>query len=261
MKDNIIVSMLKKANAQPFWFGGKGESYFWRATNIDDRIFAQRVWCDGVKNKDESYRYCLDVDGYLKQDIYADIVLDFVMYYSGEWYIGRGSAEGAFSDIAGPNDTGLFDILDAFGKTYAEFLNDVMFWYSVALEALPDYDGRLRVRNYCRLSDEERIAKHIIDRLAVDNEISVSQGNITFVWKLVESHGKIWFSKNTYHSYDAYVFCTSEYGSVDKEESDAYDALQDSILSCFAIDGWELSNEDNDPEAMLNIIGLTLEAV
>jgi hypothetical protein len=258
--DTIIV-MLEKAGVQPFLFGGSNESYFWRATKIDDEIFVERAWCDVRGYENRQYRSCLDADECSRQDIYDDIVLDLVMYHSGEWYINKDNAKELFNKVADENDDGLRNILDTFDKSYAEFMNDVLLWYDASLNALPGADGRVCMLSYERLSESERIAKHIVDRLASGNTIIISQENTTFVWTMVESHGRIWFSKRTYRSYKTYDFCTEEYGSVDKNAADEYGALQDIVKSCFAIEGYELSCEGEDPGRVLNIIGLTPDAV
>ena len=262
MDNNTIISMLEKADAQPFYFGGDNESYFWRAANIEDEIFAQRVWCDGRNNVKESFYYCLVDDTGSRQDIYDDIVIDFVVYYADFWRHGCGYVEGAFDTVAGKDDRGLSDILIAFGKSYNAFVNDVMFWYSIVLESMPiSDDDVIHIREKDSLKERDRIAKHVVDRLSVDGPLTITQGNTTFVWRIVEASGKLWFSKHTSRSYDGYSFHTEEYGSIKPFDEDEFNALRDSVSSCFAIDGWSIDANNSNPEDLLCLVNLSLETI
>ena len=253
--------MLDKADAQPFYFGGDSESYFWRAAKIEDEIFVQRVQHSDTSTE-ESYRYCSVYDRNSQLDIYDDIVIDFVMYFAKSWRKGSGSVEGAFRDVAGEDDTGLADILGVFRKDYAAFLNDVMFWFAVVLDTEPNEDGVTVICEKSCLSERSRVVKHVLDRLALDNPTVISVGNTMFVWRLISAHDDIWFSKITSRSYDDYIFYTEEYGCVEPEDDDAYNALRDSIRGSLMIDGWELIDDDeSDFEGMLNLVGLSLEAI
>jgi hypothetical protein len=253
--------MLEKADAQPFYFGGDNISFFWRTAQIDDEIFAQRVQ-HSDSSTEESYRYCSAYDRSSKQHIYDDIVLDFVMYFFDAWRLGRAYAEGAFCDVAGVDDQGLRDILMTFDKTYAGFINDVLYWYSIAFETEPNDDGSYEIRDPGVLDEDSRIAKHVIDRLSERNPMTIVRGDTMYIWQIVPAHGELWFSKHTHRFHDEYVFCTEEYGRINPRDKDAYHALRDSVRSCFMIDGWELVDDaESNPEDLLCLVDLSLETI
>jgi hypothetical protein len=260
MDKNSIVSILEDAGVMPFYFGGAYESYFWRTTSVDGTIYVQRAWCKLGDNQ-ESFRCCSTSDYVSQQNIYDDIVLDFVVFYADAWQSGDGYAEGALVDIAGVDDAGLQNILATFGKTYSTFLNDVMYWYGIAIATKPDDDGKMQIRDISCFDEVARVSKNVITRLSADDPLVIFQGNTTFVWRLVNARGRIWFARYTYRQYDDHVFCTEEYGRIKPSDADAFNALRDAIRSCFMIDGWELLESESNPEDLLCLVDLSLETV
>ncbi len=260
MDDKKIAALLEKTGNPPFYFGGYDVAHFWRVAKIDDVIYAQKViYADNKKC--ESFSFCSVSDNSSKQEIFDNVVLDFVTFYANVWQSGRGQIERIFTDeVAGIGDLGLQEILEALDQSYSAFLNHVMYRYGTIARVKPDCDGKKQIRSDSRLSETERIAKNVVDKLSTNEPLVITQGNSTFEWNLVKAHGKIWFSRRTSRDHGSYILYSEEYGRVSKSDSDSFSALRDAIAGCFMLDGWEIQN-DNNPEDLLCLVDLSLETI
>jgi hypothetical protein len=104
-----------------------------------------------------------------------------------------------------------------------------------------------------------RTAKKVLDRLFFANPIVVVVGDVEYLWQMMLAHDTIWFLKSTRYYRDEYVYISDEYGSVPLKDEDAFNALRDSVRSCFFIEGWKIIDTDTDVDEMLALVDLSLE--
>ena len=256
VNDITIKQMLEKAGAFPFIFGGSDESFAWRAAEVEDEIFVERVQVVG-KNTFTSYYYCFAYDASSRRNMYEDMIIDFVVYYHETWRCHE--ASDVFDVIAGIDDRGLLEILGVFHKKYADFLNDVMFWFSIVVETEPNEYGVRKIAKTSILSPDERIVKHVLDRLSSSNPILIATEDAEYLWRIERFRGEIWFLKSTRRYRDEYTFVSNEYGHIQPKDEDAFNALRDAIRSCFYVEGWELINVEANVDEKLAIVDLSLD--
>ena len=256
--DELIKTMLEKADAYPFYFGGDEESFFWRVAVIDDELFAERVY---FTDDDTVATY---FSGSIRnrkamRNIYNYIIIDFVVYYYEDWL--NEDANGAFEEVADSDDEGLCEILAAFGKKYGKFIKDVIYWSSVFLETAPDDEGRYWVSCSSEdLSEDDRLVKKVLDRLCKTDSIEIATDDASYHWDIVKAHNEIWFYRIVNYIHDDYMYITEEYGHVSLKDEYAMESLRDAVRGCFYAEGCELLSEQDDGlEAQLAIIDLNLE--
>lgn len=134
ISDKTIKSMLEETDPFPFCFGGAGMFIVWKVAEIDDEIFAEGVYTDTKTFSTVEVFYNFAVKNVAGREyLYDEIVTDFVVCSTESW-LKRNNAS-LFNTIGGKDDLGLNEILLLFGKSYPEFLNDVMYWYGVNLDA------------------------------------------------------------------------------------------------------------------------------
>jgi hypothetical protein len=257
MVDNKeIRQMLEKANAQPFYYGSDDVSYFWRVATIDGELYAERSYCDGEGVVSQSYYFALPKDKGAWKNIYDDIVIDFVAYYSTPWLCR--SAHSVFEGVASEKDEGLMEILAIFGKKYADFLNDVMYWFSIALASGENYQYTYVISDNRTLDDDERLVKIVLKRFEKSEPMIIALGDTFYYWKIAKCNDQIWYSRTTQHCRDYYVSESNEYGHMSLYDEDAIGALRDAILACSNIEGWELVKADENLENTLSLVGIEL---
>ena len=257
MVDNALIKqMLKKADAYPLYFGDDNHSYFWRAADIAGEIFVERSYVDRGEAS-TSYSYCLAYDKNNRDGIFSDIVIDFVSFYRNTWFYHEKTI--VFSDIANVEDRGLKEILNVFNKSYSDFLNDVLYWFSISHEIDFGDDETIRYRDPSQFNSDARLAKTILNRLSDGVPLAIDIEDTTYLWEIVSAHGELWFRRETHRYHGDYVFVTEEFGRVSEKDNDGLEALRDAVRSCFYIDGWKIVETEKKPDDMLNIVGLSLE--
>lgn len=257
MVDNATIKqMLEKADANPFYFGGDNESYFWRVAEIDDEIFAERTQVVGGCD-DYGYYCCYIDDKESRQNMYYDMVIDFATYYCDYWRNNVSSE--VFDEIAGPGDKELLGILDIFHKKYSDFLNDVMYWFSFLVEYGPNDKGVYEIESAIIPGGDLHLVKSVLKHLAPESMV-VDSEDTEYIWQIAKARGEIWYRRVIRHYRDNYIFITEEYGHVPREDVDAFGALRDAVLCCFTIEGWEIvEGSDEVVNEMLAAVDLTLE--
>ena len=129
-----IKSMLEKTDPFPFCFGGAGMFIVWKVAEIDDEIFAEGAYTDTKTFSTVEVFYNLAVTNEEGCEyLYDEIVTDFVVCSTESWL--KHNNASLFNTIGGKDDLGLNEILLLFGRSYPEFLNDVMYLYGVNLDA------------------------------------------------------------------------------------------------------------------------------
>lgn len=134
INDKTIKSMLEKTDPFPFCFGGAGMFIVWKVAEIDDEIFAEGAYTDTKTFTTVEVFYNLaatNEEG--REYLYDEIVTDFVVCSTESWL--KHNNASLFNTIGGKDDLGLNEILLLFGRSYPEFLNDVMYWYGFNLDA------------------------------------------------------------------------------------------------------------------------------
>lgn len=258
MVDNsTIKQMLEKAGANPFYFGGGNESYFWRVAEIDGEIFAERTQVVG-NCRDMGYYCCCDCDKESRLNMYYDMVIDFVTYYSGYWR--NNVSSDVFEAVAGPDDEDLLCILDVLHKKYSDFLNDVLYWFANLVETGPDDSGAYQVVRSCTSHDNIQLVRAVLRRFATSCPIIIDTEDTEYIWQLAVANHEIWYKRVTRYYRDDYIFISEEYGHVPREDADACAALRDAVRSCFFIEGWEITEgSDEDAKALLATLDLSLD--
>lgn len=256
VENSTIKQMLEKAGANPFYFGGGDESYFWRVAEIDDEIFAERTQVVG--DCDDCGCYCCYVDDKeSRQNMYYDMVIDFAAYYCDYWR--NNVPSNVFDEIAGPGDKELLEILGIFHKKYSDFLNDVMYWFSFLVEYGPNNNGVYEVESSIVPGGDLHLVKSVLKHLTPE-AIVIDSEDTEYVWQIVDARGEIWYRRMTRYYRDNYIYITEEYGHVPREDVNAFEALRDAVLSCFVIEGWEIvEGSDDAVEEMLKAVNLTYE--
>ena len=128
-----IKRMLESVDPIPFCFAGAGMLVIWKAATIDDQIFAECSYIEAATMSTLEVYYYLEITNEVGREcLYEEIITDFVLCNAQSWK--RHSNPRLFDTIGGKDDAGLREILLLFGKSYPEFLNDVMYWFSVHVE-------------------------------------------------------------------------------------------------------------------------------
>lgn len=135
INDIAVRIMLEKADPYPFCFGGCGMLVLWKVAEIDDEVFASAIYTT-MAGAVEVFYHCsiYNIDGL--DFIYNEIVDDFVTCNIDAWM--DRVDNGTFEVFGNKDDLGLNEVLSVFHKKYSEFLNDVMYWFSIQIEAERD---------------------------------------------------------------------------------------------------------------------------
>ena len=242
MFNKTIAAMLDKNNIRPFYFGGYDESYFWRAANIDKKIYVQRGRCRNGKTS-ESFSAFPASEADTLHDTFNEIVLDFVIYCSEIWREGNGDIANIFSDIAGRDDAEFNKILQVFDMEYANFLNYAFYWYGEVI-ASNNTDDAFRTEK-SSLTEREHTIKKAIARYSEYSPLVITQGDFTFEWNLAKVRNEIFYSKLSYKDYGEFISCTGEYGRVAIDDADEFGALRDAIAACLMLKDRKIEDRKN----------------
>jgi len=135
INDIAVRIMLEKADPYPFCFGGCGMLVLWKVAEIDDEVFASAIYATTVGAVEVLYNCSIyNSDGL--DFVYNEIVGDFVSCNSDAWM--DRVDNGTFEVFGNKDDLGLNEVLSVFHKKYSDFLNDVMYWFSIQIEAERD---------------------------------------------------------------------------------------------------------------------------
>ena len=234
MKQKRINQLIEDSGLQGFDFANEDVEVNWVVALHDDKMLARRTL---TTDYDECVK-CFAVPYALTEEtdeLYGNIVTDFVETCYGVIAKGAGADLGLFRDYAGPNDYDLAELLAFFGRDYADFLNDVFFWYSVYEETealLADCEDQVG-EQISMFSEEERLAQKVIWHLA-NIELTISTEDGAYYWEFAGARGRIWFHRVAIEFVDDIFFSLEpSFGSIDPKDECAFSALRDALLADF----------------------------
>ena len=253
MKHKKIERLIKESGVLGFDFENDDYSICWSVTPGEGMMLGKRTIEDGDGLVDEvfvavPYAYIDLVD-----DLYADIVIDFVEFYRDDLCCNSATEWNLFDDIASPQDEGLLQMLSFFGKTYGEFLNDVFFWFNVVNE-VEEMIGEDCELEYSTLDDDDRLTKKVLDHLG-EHYLYIAH-DVTgegAYWNFAKANGEIWFSSMEVDCFDfGYLVYEPIYGHVKISDVDGMAALRDAVLADFMCESWEME-DSGEALALLGI--------
>lgn len=231
MKAKRINQLIEASGLQGFDFANDSVEVNWTVALHDDKMLARRTLTTDYNEEVECfavpYAFFEDAD-----ELYEEIVVDFVETCFGVMANGSAADLGLFRDYAGANDYDLLELLAFFGRDYADFLSDVFFWYSVYQETdalLADYEDQAG-EQISMFSEEERIAQKVIWHLA-DMELSVEMNDGVVYWEFAVARERIWFHRVDIEIDDDYFSVDPSFGSIDSADECAFEALCDAVMA------------------------------
>ncbi len=256
MKQKRINQLIEDSGLQGFDFANDSAEVNWVVVLHGDKMLARRTLTtddgDSIECFAVPYAYMDETD-----ELYENIIVDFVETCYGVMANGSSEDLGLFRDYAGANDYDLAELLSFFGRDYADFLNDIFFWYSVYQETnalLTDYEDRAG-EQISMFSEEERIAQKVIWHLA-DMDLTVETDDGAIYWEFAVARGRIWFHRVDIEVDDDFFCVDPSFGSIDPEDECAFDALRDAVVAD-CNDESKLSVEMD--EEVLELLDLGLE--
>ncbi len=256
MKLKRIKQLIDASGVQGFFFENDEVMYTWLVTPAAGKMLAERVVeCDDGVWED----YCAipydDLDAC--EELYFDVVFDFVDCYAEDLYSGTADSLALFSDFASKGDDGLVELLSFFGKTYDEFLLDVFFWYGqyIEVEQMLDEESDEEFDYDVEAAAQEHLVKKVLQRLGDATLcISYDDDHCTY-WEFAVARGEIWYRRADIEMDEDVMSYYDEYGHASVDDPDAVGALRDAVLTCFGGESWYYEEEGD----ALGIIGLKQE--
>lgn len=259
MKQKKIERLINDSKVLGFDFENDEVCVTWSVTPGEGMMLARRTaeydwdWYD--------VEYCAvpyaDLDAV--DELYDDIVIDFVDFYYDALRTGTAVKWNLFDDLASAHDEGLGEMLSFFGKTYGEFLNDVFYWYGIICEAdqIEDEDEDDECEEDAETTERNHLVKKVLDHLG-DHYLFIDFDDmgVGYYWLFAKANGKIWYScSDVFYDDYSYFVGTPGYGYVEESDEDAMEALRDAIRALLAEDGWIME----DYGETLDLLGLGLE--
>lgn len=253
MKRKKIEQLIDESGVLGFDFENDDYSVRWLVTPGGGKMLGRRTIEDDDGLIDEMlvavpYAYIDLVD-----ELYTDIVIDFVEFYRDDLCYNSATEWNLFDDIASPQDEGLLQMLSFFGKTYGEFLNDVFFWFNVVNE-VEEMIGEDCELEYSTLDDDDRLTKKVLDHLGEHYLYIVHDvtGEGAY-WNFAKANGEIWFSSMEVDCFDfGYLVYEPVYGHVKISDVDGMAALRDAVLTDLMYESWEME----DSGEALTLLGI-----
>ncbi len=255
MKQKKINQLIEKNGILGFDFENDSFSVCWSVTPGAGKMVARRIIEDEDGVTDEFYVDVPYESISAVEDLYDNIVIDFVEFYLDDLR-GRGGTEwNLFDDIASPQDAGLLQMLSFFGKTYGEFLADMFFWFGALNEAEGLIAEDEDAEEFAKLDEDERLTKKVLGRLG-EHWLYVAYSALGdgAYWRFAKANGQIWFTTIVMEGYEFGCLMSKPiYGHVSLSDIDGMEALRDAVRTDFlAADCWEL---EESGEA-LELIGI-----
>lgn len=250
MKQRKIDELIEQSGNQGFDFENGKTAYYWTVALYDDKMLARRSVL--AENDIEPRTKCyaipyIDMDAI--DDLYCEIIYDFVECYAEDMLNGTLADWSVFEDVAGYTDADFQQLLSFFGKTYAEFVADVFlqFAYWQELEELLSGSPRFE-------SPEEKAEWRLVNRVL--QRINGPTAFISYYsefdemsgvnWEFAVARGELWYARTEVAMNGGWLYVLDDdYGHFDLNDEDALLALQDVIMA--DINGYECHME-TDPD-------------
>lgn len=237
MKRKTIERLLQDNQIPTLDFMNDESVITWTIMSTGEKIVGKRVVDVGDGAEHEFYPQVPLKDQKRCESLYNLILCDFVDCYGEDLYFGSTGGSALFSAFAGPQDEGLVQILDVFGKTYDQFLINLFFWYGAYVEEYPllheDEVERPVLRDLKDIAKnrEARLTRRVLAN-HVDSVLTFIFADDSAVrWEFAVDHEKMWYHKAVLEYVgDEDLQCTDEYGSFNVANVDAWAALQDFVL-------------------------------
>ncbi len=253
MKQKRIEYLINQSGVLGFDFENAQLCVSWDVTPGAGKMLARRTAEDNYNAVDKLYVAIPYADLGAIDDLYDDIVIDFVETNLSELRRGTAVEMSLFDDIASPHDEGLLEMLSFFGRTYGEFMCDVFYWFSVAEEVDYMIEAAEPVFEPYN-SAEDHLVRKVLDHLGEHwLYVSYDASGAGAYWIFAKANGQIWFSTQNVDCFDFGYYMTEPiYGHVDVANEDAMSVLRDAVLTDFMHDEWELE----ESEGALALLGI-----
>ena len=238
MKRKKINELIEKSGVLGFKFHICSEWHVWYVTLSDGRLIARNIlsYWKTVRNYyfDVPYESLSSCD-----DIYTEIVIDFVDCFAMSWRDLTAGPSGVFRDAASCDDEGLLELLSFFGVNYDEFLLDVLYWYGCWTEAASttdDLDGYYELidsqdkRSYSVNKYENHLVKKVLTHIPCTSVVFSFDDGLEESWHLALAHGMLWYGHTASDGHNMWPFEFEDYGRVMTNDSVAISNLRVAIL-------------------------------
>ncbi len=253
MKQKRIKQLIDTSEVLGFEFDNDEVMYAWKVTPALNKMLAERI----LESDDGTYTqyYAVPyVDLEACDEIYNDVVRDFVDCYAEDLSLGTADSLALFSDVASKGDDGLMELLSFFGKTYDEFLLDVFFLYGYWINVSVVRDNACSMDNELASDDGERLIKSVLRHLC-DKEMLISFDDRRIWWRFAIANGEIWYYQLDCELTEDADYCYCYYGHFGLDDVGTLAELHDEVLNCLDDDGWDLKMMGN----VLGMLGITEE--
>ena len=241
-----IDKILEEKNTPAFGFIDDERSVIWSVALDDGRLLGRRIITMKYDSNGEYMDY-VSVPYEISEaceEIYDRIVGDFVDCFGEDLYYGCGRDKGLFDDIAAPDDDGLLYLLGLFGKTYGEFIQDVIFEVGNRIDMcdIPDGEDDDEAEEEpspedVALAQDERLSRRVMGhQCEAYLMIEYEDPTKAVYWEFARADGDMWYQRVDMEFIDYVSLCYSEYSHVSMSDDDAMAALQDVVSACFTED-------------------------
>jgi hypothetical protein len=234
----------------------------WWMTIGYDQIVAKRVIEYPAENKDEDGEV---VESYYRakyakidacEELYWAMIGNFVDCYAEDWYCGATEGLGLFDDVASADDDGLLNILNLYGKTYGEFINDVIFAFGSYQDESLAWDEDLGKPVITRKNSIPKwhLAKQVLSASVEASFTLYFADDSISRWQFLSLGNKLWYHREDveYAEGDS-IQCSEEYNYFDIDDPDHWGALRDVVIGLFAYGDVEECLELGDPFGLIGV--------
>ncbi len=242
MKQKRIKQLIDASKVLGFEFDNDEVMYVWKVTPALNKMLAERTLesDDGVFTHYYAVPYA-DLEAC--DEIYDDVVRDFIDCYAEALSMGTADSLALFSDVASKGDDGLIELLAFFGKTYDEFLLDVFFLYGYWINVAVVRDSAYATDCELVSDDDERLIKSVLRHLC-DKELLISLDDRQIWWRFAIVDDEIWYYQVDCELAEDANYCYCSYGHFDLDDVGTLALLHDEVLNCLEGD-WDLKMMGN----------------
>ena len=246
-----MVTIDSKITVPVFDVDNTSGSIAWMAYSENHMLYVLRDGVDACECYTVSEE---DIDAVNK--LYETMVTDFANFNFEEWYCETASDWSLFDDAASRDDAGLLDLLALFGRTYGEFLNDVI--HKVILRCELEEAGTDMVKeedaSSAALRAEDRLNRKVIDKCSVGGfyVCGKTEDEPDYFWRVALADGKVWFRRKRIDAGEA-PDESLEFGAISICDADGLEALRDMAFGDFCSGDCEVCLDEYNALRLLGI--------
>ena len=247
-----MVTIDSKITVPVFDVDNTSGSIAWMAYSENHMLYVLRDGVDACECYTVSEE---DIDAI--GELYEIMVTDFVNFNFEEWYCGTASDWSLFDDAASRSDAGLLNLLDLFGgRTYGEFLNDVMHKVILGCELKEAGTDMVEEEDAssAALRAEDRLNKKVIDKCSVGGfyVCGETEDEPDHFWRVALANGKVWFRRKCINVGEV-PDESLELGAISICDADGLEALRDMAFGDFYSGDCEIGLDERNALGLLGI--------